>query len=289
MDRSWPENADPIQGIFHGVKFHSYAALKALNASALKKGDVSMLHMWHYMKYGISETAAMRCGRLTHILTLEPGKFKEECIVFDKARRGNAWADFKEANAHLDIYTADEYDNSKQIADNIRANKDALKAITNTVHEVSMAWLGGNSGYRFGKARMDGYKDTNGNLLEVKTTNSVDPHKFARTCYDQGTHIQIGWQIHGLKKIGAKIGKVLIPAVEQKPPFDVIVFEPDADYCEYGEQEAVRIAGEYTAALEAGLFCGIGKGKKQVLSLPEWVMARMGGMDLMMDGEVIKL
>lgn len=286
---SWQNSGE---GLFRNVSFDAYAARKAINASSLKKGRDSMLHMERYMLYGISETPAMRLGRLIHILTLEPKKFKAECSVYDGARRGNSWIAFQESNSHLDIYTASEHDNCKQVASSIRSNKDALKAINSTDHEVSMAWLGGGKvgkGYHMGKARMDGYKDTSGNIIEVKTTNSVDPHKFARTCFDQGTHIQIGWQIQGLKKLGAKIGKILIPAVEQKPPYDVIVFEPDADFCEYGEGEAVRIAGEYTAAVEAGLFMGIGKGKKQVLSLPEWVMARGSGMDLMMGGEAIKL
>ena len=56
------------------MTYEEYAELPGINATSIKAGVKSMLHMHHCMTGGgHKETPALRWGKLVHLAVLEPG------------------------------------------------------------------------------------------------------------------------------------------------------------------------------------------------------------------------
>lgn len=271
--------------IQYGIPFLDYETDPGLNASALKAGRKSMLHMRHYMAHGIKQTAAMTKGLNIHSAILEPDRFFESLVIWDRVRRGKDWDMFQAEHQDSIILQQAELQELQAISNSVHANQEAHKVIEATKHEASIFWDHEKDGP--GKARLDGYNEDTGYVAEVKSTHAIDPWLFSKTCYNMGTHIQLGWQKIGLDLIGAKCVQFVIIAVEQSPPHDCIAYYPDQQFIEAGMEEALLIAGKWRAALASGIWYGIGGADRTVpLSLPSWAG---GGVELKIAGENVKL
>jgi hypothetical protein len=250
------------------MDFSTYADQPGLNASKLKAGRTSMKHMHHYGKHGKAPTAAMQKGTNIHAAVLEPERFWAHTIATDLNRRTNDYKQLVEDNPGATIITESEQAELEQIVDSVFANREARAIIESTAHEVSMFWDDRILGK--GKCRMDGYSETSGLVLELKSGSTVEPRSFARQCYNMGYHIQIGWARYGLAQVEAKVSRILVVAVEQSPPYDCVVYEPDVTFVTEGGREAKEIARRYRAAQACGVYEGVSS-EVVPLELPRWI------------------
>jgi hypothetical protein len=95
-----------------------------------------------YKKYVIKEIAkeelaAFDIGTYFHTAVLEPELMEKECAVFEGIRRGKAWDEFKEANAHKTIITKSEYAQARTLIDAVHASPVASNYLSRSKPEVS--------------------------------------------------------------------------------------------------------------------------------------------------------
>jgi len=245
-----------------------YRGQGRLSASAIKAGRVSMKHMRDAMTGESKEqTPAMRMGTLIHAAVLEPDVFAAEVEIWEGAKRGNAWAEFKAAHDAEWIVSRDEHAKLLAIMASVHSHRDAHRMISDSEHEVSIDW----SSPRYGEAmaRLDGYGERCG-IFDIKTTQSIRPRDFFRTCYGFGTHIQMGWYRLGVQvHTGFGDIPVHVIAVEQTPPYDCVVYRVPEPILDTGLEEAETIAVQYRCCEAAGYFAGVAD-TIQEYELPAW-------------------
>ena len=271
--------------IDYGMPFDEYLALEGMNASTIKSGMKSMKHMKSYMDNGIDPTPAMQKGSLIHSAILEPELLDATVVTYDGIRRGNDWKEFQAENEGMTIAKPSEMVDVYGARDSVWSNEKAIHAIKNTAHEVCIQWdtkLIGKC-----KARMDGYNPESGMLLEVKSTVAVDPYSFSKTCYNMGTHLQIGWIKSGLNALGLKLNSIVILAVEQKRPWDCVTYEPDTAFIEQGEMRSHEIARQFKTCSTIGIFDGICE-EGSILTLPSFAMGNKP-VELTIGGEKVEV
>ena len=253
--------------IEYNMPFDEYAALEGLNASLLKQGAKSMLQARHYATSGTADSTAMMLGRAAHCASLEPDRYMQEYVVYEGARRGKAWDEFKVEHDGKEIITATESEQVDGMVDSIIANRDASRIIDSTAHEMVIQWEDKVLGKC--KARLDCYGKETGLVADVKTTGDVTERIFNKTVNRMGTHIQFGWIRKGLKALDLPANQFFAIAVEQKPPHDCVVFNME-NWVKAGEEQATLIAQQYRIAQAQGRFPGVSD-EVVTLELPSWM------------------
>jgi hypothetical protein len=252
------------------VTFSDYQAIPAINATAIKAGQISMRHMRHKMTGHDDDcTTSMRWGRLVHSALLEPDAFFKRVSVWECTRRGKAWDAFEAEHDPEFILTKtedkDEFANLFALSQSAHADKDAHRILSGSRHEQAIQWTGKE--YGAAKARLDGWHDTDG-VVEVKTCRQIQsfPRQFAGLNYD----IQTGWYTLGAESCGmGKDVPCVVIVIESAPPWDVAVYRVPAMALAIGRKKAVETAAQYRACEKKGAFPGVSDGMTE-LKLPEW-------------------
>jgi hypothetical protein len=252
----------------HRIGFQEYRALPGINASSIKHGAVSMLHMHHAMTGGdIIDTPAMRWGRLVHLAILEPEKYGRTVSIWNDGRRaGKAWNDFVTASGGTEwIATAEENASLLSLSASVHSNREAHWLIASSEHELSVTWSGER--YGCGKARLDMIDREHGKwVADLKTTRRID--SFSRAFFSLRYDIQCGWYVEGT---GAT--QVFILAVESDPPYDVQTYRVPQSVIDKGRETAIEIARTYRAHKITNTFTGVGGGVDVLeLPIPPWYL-----------------
>jgi len=249
--------------------FDDYAAIDAINASSIKAGMLSMLHMHHYMTQGgKEESPAMRMGRFVHGMVLEPDVFaKKLCLWEGATRRGKKWDLWCAENDPEYAVTPKQLADLVHITAMVHSNRDAHALIEATEHEVGFVWS--NERYGRGKARMDG-QSASGGILEYKTTQGIGMRQFTINAYRMGYHVQLGWYAHGVEQVTGEIPQVHVIVQEQAAPYDCYVLRVPHQIIEVGMEEAIEIARRYSVHNHVGSFPGVAGGEIMEYELPPW-------------------
>jgi len=257
--------------IAENMPFADYRAKEGLNASAIKKGRTSLLHLHAEMERVDSDpTPAMVLGTNIHTRVLEPERFENEVAVWrGKARRGKEWTAFKDENEGKTIVTVSELETLDQIYESVLKHPEAIEIIQESQKEVSVFWE--SPIYGKGKVRMDAVK-FNEFWCDLKSTSRIHPREFQSHSWKMGYHIQAGWSAEAMECQGfsADVPFYLL-AIESSSPFDVVLYELDSELVEMGRREAKEIACQYRLAEKRGVFEGVAADGIQVLTAPEWV------------------
>ena len=150
------------------------------------------------------------------------------------------------------------------MVDNLIANPDANKILSESTKEVSLFWQGK---YTPAKARLDCLGNTY--AADLKTTTRIVPREFQNQAWGLGYHIQAAWGLEGLKACGHECNRFLIIAVESKPPYDVCVYEMSRDLVNAGKAEALEITRKYSVAKSVDTYSGCSVGVN-MLNVPAW-------------------
>lgn len=254
-----------------------YRAVPAINATAIKAGAKSMLHMHHALTTGKDPTPAMRWGTLLHGQLLQP--YAKPVVVYDGVRRGAAWDAFKASHDGAEILSVSEH--AKLVAEQadvrnavqmIRTHPEAFATLDGCQHEHAITWE--EPGIGLCKALVDAWKP--GTLVEVKTARTIDERGFWSASWSMGYHLQLAWYMRGLRANGHKVERAVVIAQESSAPFDVAVYDADPALLAFGEKECLRIAREYRMAEQRRHFPGAHPVRRQLLP-PAWADEQLHG------------
>jgi hypothetical protein len=204
-----------------------YAEIQAVNFSTLKNMNVSPAHYRYWVDRAVPETDAMTIGSAVHVAVLEPDKFPLRFMVWEGGvRRGKEWEMFKVAAGDRGILKPDEYQTCLDIRDAVRGHERAGELLVSGISELTIQWTDETTGMAC-KGRID-YLNAANVLIDLKTTRDAGGaflNQAARMLY----HVQMAWYRDALRACKRSVAETKFIAVENKPPYDVMVYDiPDA-------------------------------------------------------------
>jgi hypothetical protein len=257
------------------VTFDEYLQIDALNWSSLKWMRESPAAFLYRLQNPIDDTTRLKQGRGAHAAVLEPDRFAIDYAVFPGLRRqGKEWDEFAAANSGKTILKADEWEDCLAIRDAIMSHPVAKPLLRAGKPEYVMTWTDEPTGIAC-KARVDWLGDC---LVDLKTTYSIEKHRFGIIAARMGYHAQLAFYRTGLRFCGMGDVPVKIIAVEQAAPHDVAVFGLDDGDLYAGEQEYEELLRK----VAAGRFSGQWPGRypeEEALALPKWAFGDEDALD----------
>lgn len=268
--------------------FEAYQNDGYVNASALRAGRKSMLHMKAVIDGMAKEPSpAMLLGSALHAAILEPARFAEMVRVApDVDRRTKAG---KEEHAAFVaglpkgaiVLSGDDY----------QAVRDAQAAVQASIlpsllgageSEVSIYWGEQWNDKVVGcKARIDwlGHvagKPDQGLIVDIKTTRDASPGAFSRSAAAYGYVHQAAWYMRAAAHLNAigqcpKIADYLIVAIEMEAPHAVGLYRVSGDDLTAADLDNLETLYRWTAACEANDWPGPTGISIRTLNVPEWV------------------
>lgn len=166
----------------------------------------------HYQAATVEETLAMERGSAVHSLVL--GGQQVASWEEGRPRRGKDFDVFAADHPGALILTAKAYDEAHAIADAVKRNRVAMRALDGD-REAERAWRIGD---RDCAGRMDAIPFDG--VTELKVSQTAKPDRFIWHALRQGWYSQVEWYLNGAKPGG--IGRIV--AVEPKAPFAVTTF-----------------------------------------------------------------
>ena len=256
-----------------GVPFAEYLKIDAVNWSSLKlMGESARAYRWNLdHRQDDTDTPSRKLGRATHTLALDPGQFAAQYAVFDGDRRaGPAWTAFEKANAGRDILKESEIETARRIAASVQECRllDAYRV--GAQYEVTITWTDPATGLRC-KARPDWLPGDPEALIDLKTTRTINARRFTSQAEEYSYFAQLAHYRNGLRALGRSVSKVLIAAVESKPPFDVGVFALSDMAIDSAAGEVAELMGTLADCLKTNRWPGR-YDSEQALCRPEWAL-----------------
>ena len=241
----------------------SYYDVKAMNASSIKKGAVSMLHMHHAMTEQSTQASAMLRGSKLHMAVLEPEKL-EKLQICDNFRT-KEYKELCELYGKENVVKSVELEELKEISSIVRENSiiKELGLLIGGQAEKEIYWKGqvGSLGFD-AKAKLDYLSDKF--IVEYKTTNSLA--NFASAAARMHYHLQLGWYQKAAMLAGKHNAEMFVIAQESSAPFDVAVFRVDGIMLEDWYFQCVQIVKQYLSGDRRGAYPEL-----MNFELPAWV------------------
>lgn len=262
--------------IYTHVPYEEYRASHGLNISTLKE----MAHSPKRFRYRLNnpmKSRALALGHAAHVAVLEPDRMSE-FAVWDRRtesgnlgqRKGQYWDAFVDAHPGMEIITEDEYNEAVAIAQEVRANKDAMQFLSVGEPEVSMQWTIQG---RPCKGRMDWLKPDGDSAITVGLKTSRDPRLYQfsnQIARSLNYHLAWAWYYDGFEFCtGRPPTKVVEIVVESTPPYDVVVYEIPDDVIQQGRDDYMRLLERLEDCEKANDWPGAAPGVV-LFSLPTW-------------------
>lgn len=261
----------PALGVYHDVPFGRYQQWDAWNPSRIKTLVQKSARALRYeLDHGHESTPSMDLGRATHTLILEPDKFAERYAIYygDGTRASKDFKAFAEDNAGKEIFKASEIDNALGMAAAINADPVAGPIIARQAqHEVSVVW---QSSGLLCKGRIDRLEQ-DGSITDLKTCADPYPRKFGMSVVEFGYHLSVGAYRAGLRANGIQVPAVRFIAVQNKPPYEVVVYEVSAETLAFGHDEWTAGLQRVKQCLDTGIWPGY-ETQPVPFFLPEWAV-----------------
>ena len=253
------------------MRYEEYDLVPAVRSSRLKLMRTSPLH---YHAAVDKDSPAMTLGRAVHVATLEPDRFPREYAVWDGARRGKDWTEFRDVmeSRGIEVLTATEYTDCLAIRDAVRSHPEAAALLASGRAEQSITWTDKATGLDC-KARIDFLTDS-GCALDLKTARRIDDHAISRAVLDFGYHISAAFYLRGLFEVTGEHWDWAFIAVESSAPHDVRVCELSEDALAFGDEEVDELLGRIKECEESGEWPGAYPAV-ETIDLPAWAYPSM--------------
>lgn len=262
-----PAPAMPIpspSGSIVCVDRSGYDRIERLNISRLKRARISPLHYRADVRH---ETKPLALGTLAHLLTLEPERADGQVAVWDgKVRRGKEWDAFQAEHAGCIIATAAEVEAALTMAEAVRNHPVAASYLQHGMAEATLLW---EMGSRKCKGRVDWLDQSTDTIVDLKTAAEIDPRSFGRAVLRYATDLQLAFYADGYTAITGRTPRVVVIAVESKPPHDVIVYRVPDSVIARGRAEYWRLLDLLTTCEASGQWPGQAADEVE-LELPVW-------------------
>ncbi len=217
-----------------------YRRAEGLNQSSLKKILKSPAHYQAALKNRLIPTPAMEMGTAAHCLVLD-GKeaFDSQYILKPEGiklttKEGKEWKTSAGRKKVLNSGGKDDpWGSVHGMAESLRrlewyagSDKEYIKR-----NEVSIywEWLGAAC-----KARLDSVLVDEGIVVDLKTTDSVDPESFTKKVVNLGYDFQAAYYAKAAEVAYGKPFRFIFVAVERRAPFAVDLFEVTPDMLKEG-------------------------------------------------------
>ena len=214
-------------------------------------------------------------GTALHLAVLEAEEFEERTVVhgFDDYRK-------KEAQLIRDVAWDEDKTPLKPselavvngMRDAILSHPVACDLLQNGEPERSIVWQWDGLPC---KARPDYLSDDRRNVLDLKTTTTVNPRVVARKAFNEGWHLRAAWYTAAVASINAGVlpDHYLFVVAETKAPHLVEIFELDERALLLGDRLIQKELPRAAECLRTGVWPSYGNGEITKLVLPSWQMA----------------
>lgn len=227
-----------------------YFKIKALSNSALTclKQSPEVFRDRYILGKPQAESDAFRIGSAVHCMVLEPHLFSERYTIAPEVNKrtnqGKAdWEAFIESHgdrwltqSELDstvIPTAQAFGKHADLIDMLSSEKIIEQPIYFELF-----------GEQF-KVKPDCVILSRSTIIDIKTTASVKPRKFAWSAMDYGYHRQAAIYMHACELKYQKPFRFFFACVEKKYPYEVSVSELDGEDVAAGWDQVEKLVEEY--------------------------------------------
>jgi len=265
--------------IYRDMPEAEYRAIRAVNASSLKAGAVSMAHMKLAMAGDSTTSAAKELGSLAHLAILEPARFDQVRVAPDfgdqRTKAGKeakaAWLSGLEPGAR--IADIDDHNAAKAMAAACYAHEDLALALRHPdgQNEVVITWTDRTTGLAC-KARIDRLI-LGRMIIDVKTARSATAFGFSRAIAAYGYHLQAAWYSRAVEELTREETPPFgFAVVESSAPFGAACYVLDPADIDAADQQNSRILAQWAKAVETGTYSSIQPdGRMSTIRLPSWL------------------
>ena len=233
---------------YHGRKTH----LSSTNIRTFKKNrkqfEYSLTHDL------IKQTKAMADGTAVHAFFLERDKFDTDFVIKPADMRlntkaGKEWAQEHQSKIIIDSELGNNlYEMEKSFMDS------PAKLIYDIKGQTELSYFWDDLGTIKGKCRPDWISDDGEIVVDVKTTTDASPRGFQKSISTWGYHLQLGWYLRGLRKLGLPAEQFIFIAIEKTAPFCVGVYKADQEMINFAMKELDQLMPEIQTAMVSNEF-----------------------------------
>lgn len=209
-------------------------------------------------------TKTMDMGTLAHGALLEPHTFNERyAVIPDELLSGDARSiSSKEAKAWRDSHQAigkivikeDDLPDIEAMANGVRDECGAWLSTTGHI-EKTIIWRHPATDIPC-RCKPDWIRFTKNNTaigFDLKTTNSIDPHKFRGKIESLGYWLQVAHYCEGIEQAtGLPVEAFVFVAVQNKSPFRARTFELDSESVAAAKEARERIMADLYKCYQSG-------------------------------------
>ena len=233
---------------YHGRKTH----LSSTNIRTFKKNRKQFEYgLTHEL---VKQTKAMADGTAVHAFFLERDKFDTAFVIKPADMRlntkaGKEWALEHQSKIIIDSELGNNlYEMEKSFMDS------PAKLIYDIKGQTELSYFWDDLGTIKGKCRPDWISDDGEIVVDVKTTTDASPRGFQKSISTWGYHLQLGWYLRGLRKLGLPAEQFIFIAIEKTAPFCVGVYRADQEMINYAMKELDQLMPEIQTAMVSNEF-----------------------------------
>jgi hypothetical protein len=255
-----------------------YREIDALNISTLKHGLKSMAHVNAAMVGTKDEpTPQMALGTALHARLLRPTEYDELIVVAPNVDRRTkegkaAWEKFVHEAAGKTVITVEQAGQVAVMEHALRSDPETADVLRGLTHvEMPMFWGEACRGSTVAaKGQVDGFRETDGLLIDVKTCASAHPKAVEQAVHNYGYHLQAEWYERGIKACaGVDPQPMLFVFVESVEPYLTLLVRLDPETRAIARVQVDELLARFQACRQHDLWPGYGSGV-QTLGLPLW-------------------
>ena len=252
---------------YHGRKTH----LSSTNIRTFKKNRKQFNYsLTHDL---VKQTKSMADGTAVHAFFLERDKFDTDFVIKPADMRlntkaGKEWALEHQSKIIIDSELGNNlYEMEKSFMDS------PAKLIYDIKGQTELSYFWDDLGTIKGKCRPDWISDDGEIVVDVKTTTDASPRGFQKSISTWGYHLQLGWYLRGLRKLGLPAEQFIFIAIEKTPPFCVGVYKADRDMINFAMKELDQLMPEIQTAMVSKEFPDYTP-EIMSLGLPPWMIEK---------------
>ena len=210
-------------------------------------------------KYGLThelvkQTKAMADGTAVHSFFLERDSFNADYVTKPadiklNTKVGKEWAQEHQGKIIIDF----EFSNNLLEMEKSFMDSPA-KLIYDNKGQTELSYFWDDLQLVKGKCRPDWISDDGSIVVDIKTTTDASPKGFQKSISNWGYHLQLGWYIRGLRKLGLPAKEFIFIAIEKTPPFSVGVYRADQEMINFAMNKLDEIVPEINQALASQEF-----------------------------------